>query len=682
MSKDLSRLISPRSIAILGGNWADTVMVQCRRFGFSGSLYRVHPKRAISGDSDCYSDIQSLPESPDAVFLGVNRDLTVSLIKDLKSVNAGGAIGFASGFNELHTAEGDEATRCLLEEAGDFPILGPNCYGLINFLDRAPLWPDEAVPKTLDSGVAFIAQSGTIANNVMFSDRAMPLAYLVTLGNQSLIDAADLIHVMLDDKRVTAIGLYLEGINDMLSFRDACLRAALEGIPITLFKGGRSHAARRMTYSHTGSIGGEDRYMDALFSRLGVARVETLNELIECLKLLHFTGGLEGNRIVVCGGSGGEMTMSADIAESIDVKFADISKDAGEKMSAILGDRVQVSNPLDFHTYLWHDPDSLHKVFLALMGSPADIYVLLNDHPKGDIIDIETFKSISRAFIDAAVIMGVKAISGCSVVESQSDYVRDYAALRGVAPMQGLESCFTAIACAAKIYLSRQKILPPSLRGGLIIEDIVSLNEYEAKELISGWGIPIPKSEMVTCDEAVVCCEKIGFPLVVKAVSDTLLHKSEEGGVALNLRSIEEVEEVVRNMSQLAETLLIEEMVEDTVVEMIIGMDYDPQFGAVLVVGAGGIFAELFDDSVILLPPSSRESVEEALSGLKIMRIIEGYRGRAVGDKQALIDVIMILLDRLEESAGEIAELDINPLIVREEGKGVIAVDSLIRKKV
>lgn len=305
-------------MAVYGGSYAEAVIAQCDAMGYRGEVWPVHPSRDAVRGRPCFRRAADLPGSPDAAFIGVNREASVQIVRELSARGAGGAVVFASGFGETGE-EGASLQAELVEAAGAMPILGPNCYGLINYLDGALLWPDAHGGGRVTRGVAVVLQSSNMAINVTMTRRALPLGYLVTLGNQAQIGLAAVMEALLKDKRVSAIGLHIEGIGDVSAFADAAAAAARGGVPVAALKVGRSSRSTGLTMSHTASLAGDDRVMDALFRRLSIARVSSLPALLETLKLLHLGGPLNGNRVVSLSCSGGEAALISDSAEGRDI---------------------------------------------------------------------------------------------------------------------------------------------------------------------------------------------------------------------------------------------------------------------------------------------------------------------------------------------------------------------------
>ena len=287
--RNLSRLFRPRSIAVIGGGaWCGQVVEQCRKMGFDGEVWRVHPK----GGKSVYSTLESLPGAPDAAFIGINRHATIEAVHVLSQMGAGGAVCFASGFSEAagEDAHGHDLQAGLLEAAGDMPILGPNCYGFINAIDGALLWPDQHGCTRVERGVAILTQSSNIAINLTMQARGLPIAYTVTCGNMAQTGQAEIAAGLLDDDRVTAIGLHVEGFSDLRAWEALAAKAYAKGIPLIALKVGRSAQAQAATVSHTASLAGGDAGAQALLDRLGIPRLDSLPAFLETLKLLHTHG--------------------------------------------------------------------------------------------------------------------------------------------------------------------------------------------------------------------------------------------------------------------------------------------------------------------------------------------------------------------------------------------------------
>ena len=305
----LNRLLRPRSIAVLGSGWAANVVEQCQKMGFDGPVWPVHPSRDQIGGVRAYPSLAALPGVPDATFIGVNRFATLDVVRDLAAMGAGGAICFASGWEEAGEA-GLQAD--LVAAAGGMPILGPNCYGLINYLDGALLWPDQHGGRRVERGVALLSQSSNIVINLTMQARALPVAYVACLGNAAQVGLADLAAALLADDRVTAIGMYIEGIDDAAGFAALAQAARAAGKGVVCVKSGKTEASRTAAASHTASLAGGAAPSAAFLCQSGVAEVDTLDALIETLKIFHTHGPQIGARLCSLSCSGGEAGLVAD----------------------------------------------------------------------------------------------------------------------------------------------------------------------------------------------------------------------------------------------------------------------------------------------------------------------------------------------------------------------------------
>src|SRR5450631_1175340 len=370
---DIHRLIAPRSIALIGaGAWTDAVAAGNTAIGYSGELWRVHPSRTSTAATTYYRSIADLPGIPDAAFVAVPNHEAPGVAAELAARGAGGFVCFSAGFSETGTESGHLLTQELAANAGNLPFFGPNCYGFVNFFDRAAMMPDQIVGSHVARGVALICQSGTIALTLMFNHRSLPIGCLFTVGNQSRLAVEDLIEMLCGDSRVSAFGLYLEGIKDPQRFARAAARAQAAGKPIAVIKSGRTAAAVRTAHSHTGALAGTDVVFEAFCRQAGIARCDTLSTLCETLKLFHLGGPLAGRKVLVMGASGGDMAMTADVSRDMDLDFAPLPQARAGALREVLTDRVTIANPFDIHTYLWFDPPALMRVFSEVMKGGYD----------------------------------------------------------------------------------------------------------------------------------------------------------------------------------------------------------------------------------------------------------------------------------------------------------------------
>ncbi|HWF98560.1 MAG TPA: acetate--CoA ligase family protein [Steroidobacteraceae bacterium] len=675
----LPRLLAPRHIALIGGQWADAAAAAAQAIGYSGEVWRVHPSRPSSAESRYFRSVDELPDAPDAAFIAAPNHEVPAIAAALARRGAGGFVCFAAGFSETGTSEGQRLTAALESAAGALPYFGPNCYGFVNLFDGAALWPDQVVGGRPTRGVALICQSGTIALNLLFNQRSLPIGYLITTGNQTRLAVEDLIGRLADDPRVSAFGLYIEGIKDAARFARAVEKARAAGKPIALIKAGRTEAAARTARSHTGALAGADGAFDAFCGQAGIARCDTLATLCETLKVLHTGGPLRGRRILVMGASGGDMAMTADAARHLALEFPPLPPAASALLGELLSARVTLANPFDFHTHVWFDRPRLHSLFTIVHGAGYDSVGMMVDCPPADRADPATYVAVIEEFLAAYPGAPACAAVISSLPESLSAGTRARCLAAGVTPLQGQREALEALDHAAAIGAAWARgatvelCLPQtSRRGGR------SLPEHEGKAALAAYGVPVPRSRLVAPDQAASAARTIGFPVVIKAAG-AFEHKSDIGGVMLDIRTVADAAAAAERLSRISGTLLVEEMVTDAVAEVLVGITVDPQLGALLVLGAGGVLTELLRDTVTLLPPFTSAAVQAALGRLGVGRLLAGYRGRPPGDLPALVRAVLACARFAEENVDRLLELDLNPVIVRPAGLGVVAVDALLR---
>ncbi len=672
------RLLNPRSIAVFGGAQAQEVMRQSDRMGYKGEIWPVHPKKTEILGRTVYRSVEDLPGSPDAAYVGVNRHLTIDIVRDLAARETGGAICYATGFTEVGE-EGCELEERLLEASGDMPLIGPNCYGLLNYLDGAMLWPDQQGGRRVDEGVAIITMSSNVGFNLTMQRRGLPVAYLVSLGNKLKFDLHDAIHTFARQDRVTALGLYVETMSDPKAFQEAVNVARELAKPIVAIKTGRSEVAQKMVVSHTASLAGSDVLVSALFERLGVARVDSLEALMEALKVLHVLGPLNGGRIGAMSTSGGDLTLVAD-AMGPRLTMPPLSEKVTKRLRATVHERIVAANPFDFQMFDWDDEDRMAENFTAFLSEDFDVSLCLLDYPREDLCDQSTWGGAERGFVRAAQQTGTKAAVLATFSDTMSESVAVRLMKEGIAMLAGIDAGLAGIQAAVDVGAAwRRPLSPPLLKGFDQRQDrpVKVLDEADAKGLLARYGVPVPSARVVrSAGEAAAAAGELGYPVVVKALG--VAHKTEVGGVRLDLGSADEVSAAVMEMSGLCESYLVEEMIVGVVAELIVGVARDEQFGPYLLVGGGGILVEMMKDSASLLMPTNREQVWHALGQLKCAPLLSGFRGAPPADLNAAADVILAVAAMVENDPSSIIELDINPLILLAEGQGVVAADALI----
>ena len=712
-SRDLSRLLRPRSIAVIGGGgFAPNVVRECLKMGFSGEVWPVHPTKDKVAGVKAFSSVADLPAAPDAAFIGVNRFATVDLVRELAAGGAGGAVCFAAGFLEAgeDDADGARLQRELVEVAGDMAVIGPNCYGLINYVDGALLWPDQHGGQRLakgSRGVAIITQSSNIAINMTMQKRGLPMAYIMTAGNQAQTGLSEMALGLIEDERVSALGLHIEGFDSVAGFERLASRARELGKPIVAMKVGRSEQARTATISHTASLAGSDAASDAFLKRLGVARVDTIPSFLETLKLLHVSGPLAGPRLSSMSCSGGEASVMADAAEGRRVHFPTLEDAHRATVKATLGPLVAIANPLDYHTFIWNDRPAMTAAFSAVVSGGFDLNLLVLDFPRGDRCSDTDWWPTVDAFSDALKTHGAKGAIVASMAENLPEEYCAGLIERGIVPLHGIAEALNA--AEAAVFIGEAWLVPSStpigrrgspakpgrsggeapehyphsaslrsaplpLAGG---EEGRTLDEALAKSMLAEFGLPVPAGRRAAIpDEAIEAATTLGFPVVLKALG--VSHKSELGAVRLNLRDADAVQAAAQDLAPFGTGLYVERMVAGGVAELIVGVTRDPLFGSVMTIGTGGVLVELLKDSGTLLLPSSRSDIDAALRSLRLFPLLDGYRGKPKADIGAAVDAIAKIADFALANADRLEELDINPLIVCEVGHGAWVADALL----
>jgi len=538
----MRRLLSPKTAAFIGGNGAAAAIRQTRDVGFDGTIWAVNPNRETLADVPCHASLADLPEAPDSAFIAAPPAASIEIVRELSAMGAGGAVCYASGFAELG-GDGRRLQDELREAAGSMPVVGPNCHGFVNYLDGVALWPDEHGGERVKQGIALITQSGNFGINLSMQRRGLDFAYVITVGNRTCISLDEYIEYLLTDERVKAIGLHVEGIDRVHEFSQAAIKALEAGVPIVAIKTGRSAKGARLNMSHTASLAGEDRLYDALFERVGVARANTVPQLLETLKFVSTVGALPGNTVGSMSCSGGEASLVADAADALGLEMPALSKVSHERLFQVLGPMVPLSNPLDYHTFIWAQEERLVETFSAMMEAGFDLTCLVIDFPREDRCLSRDWEITTRAFARAAKESGARGALVASLAESLPERVAAEMTGEGVASFGGFEEALLAAEAAADIgeAWSRPE---PQLAGipPLMDGTARSLSEWSAKRLLARQGLPLPEGGLAaSAAEAVAMAEELGYPLVVKAVAEDLSHKSELGAVRLNLADADQL---------------------------------------------------------------------------------------------------------------------------------------------
>lgn len=675
----LARLLEPKSVAVIGGRPAELAIEQCRRLEFEGELWAVHPTRSELAGVVCVPTVNDLPGAPDAAFVAVNRHATVEVVGLLAAKGAGAAVCHASGFSEAGP-DGVELQRSLELAAKGMPVVGPNCYGTVSATTGAALWPDQQGLRRVERGVALVTQSGNIGLDLTLQTRPMPIAHVLTLGNQALVGIEEFVEALVNDSAVTAVGLHLEALHDVPRFVAACHKASAVGKPVVVLKTGASELGAQIAASHTSSIVGSDAAYEALFKRLGVRRVRSIPELLDVLHVLDRLGGLTGRQIVSLSCSGGEASIVADLCDPLDLEFSDFRPQRAGRIRAALGDSekaklVSVSNPFDYHTFIWGDQERLSATFtaaLSLDDDQPDAALLVLDFPRGDLDDKSWWLTL-EAFADAVATTGTPGVVAASMAENMPAAVESAAVKRGLVPVRGISEALGSLEAAQ--WWGRRKLGTSPWPAEAVSGPVGILSEDRSKEFLAKHGVPLPEWSVVSAADAPVAASAIGFPVVVKAIG--LAHKTDVGGIFQNLTDRLEVGSAVNQMvcDLGVSRVLVEEQIEDTVAELLVNVRREDPVGWLLTVGTGGTLVEVSRDTASLLLPATDIEILDALQSLVFWPLLAGHRGRLVADVEAVVAAVQQIALAATTVDG-LVELEVNPLLAGAQG--VTVVDALV----
>lgn len=688
----ISRLFAPRSVAVIGAS-ADPEKTAGRpvsylmRHGYAGAIYPVNPRVDAIGGIRCYRDIDSLPEVPDVGLVLLGAERAHHAVRNLAARGTAAAIVLASGYTETG-AEGARRQAELVEAAGGMRLLGPNTIGLVNVTDSIPLSASGALEmeRFPAGGVGVVSQSGGILGALLSraAARGVGLSKLVSTSNEADLDLADFIDYLADDPATQVIALYVETVRHPEKFRAAALKAAAAGKPVVAFKIGRSEAGARAAVSHTGAMAGADRMYDALFRQLGVIRAQSFSDLIDIPAALATGRVLTGRRIAVLTSTGGAGTL---VSDSLGVSGFETPPPDGataERLRALQkGDHAALDrNPIDV-TLAGLQPDLLRGAIRALLASPSYDAVTV----------IVGSSGLAMPQLMADAINDCLPESDKPVLAYVSPHAPEVAAVlnrRGVPAFSAPESC--AVAFEAML-AARQRgpedagaapASPPVDTSGL---PEGSLDEAAAKQLFARFGVPgVREREVADAAHAEAAARELGDRVVLKILSSAITHKSDVGGVAVGVAPeeagarLEAMREAVRHHTgEAPERFLVQEMVSGGV-ELILGMHRDA-LGTAILLGMGGITAELFQDTTMrLLPPRGGFTRGEALDMIHDLRtwpLLDGYRGRPKADVAALADAIVAFSAMTAAMGARLAEAEINPIFVLPAGQGVRAADGV-----
>ena len=689
--ENLKRLLKPRHIAFVGGKAVEDCINATRKSGFTGHIWAVHPQYTELAGVACVPSLADLPEPPDATLIAVSRERTVDVVAELNAMGAGGAVSIVGEFAETGEDGAALQTR-LVTAAGDLALVGPNCLGVMNMFDGIAVWGGDNVfsPVTSD-GVALISQSGYVAYSVTNVEEALPLGYAISIGNQAVLNIADYMGAMLDDPRVRAIGLYLEGIVDIAAFSAAALRAVEQGVPLVALKAGGTPESAELAESHSGTLAVDNEIWSALFRRFAIVEAGSPKALIEALKLLGSPKPPKGNRVVAAANSGGYAAMIGEKGRNVGLDFPAPTKAQRNALRQTVPELVSLMNPLDWNLpwAAMSTPDTSDNGMGLLMDDRCDLLVYFVDWPRElDVADV--WWPTLEGLIQLNNRMDCPVVIASVLPDGLPPDLRIRLANAGVVTLQGLDDTLCAIRAVAQYSILRAQVLadvenrllstPAVLTGSL-----VTLNEEMGKALIAEHDIPVPAHATGTFEEVIAAADLLGFPLAVKLLNEDLLHKNRAGAVHLNIndasglkQAISAIQTSVSRYDARLDTshFLIENMVEAPRAEFIAGVSHKPGIGHVLVIGRGGTDVEELRDFATLLLPVSAVQIEDAIRRLSLVRKL----GLDQQDIASLVQVVSQVAQFSDQYRDRLVELDVNPIILDTFGN-CTAVDAMMRMR-
>ncbi len=691
----LGKLLRPRSVVIVGAS-ADTAKLTGRpllyleKYGFAGTIYPVNPRYETIGNHRCYPEVAALPQAPDVAIVLIGGSKVIDAVRQLAAIGTGAAIVLASGFGESGP-EGRTRQEELKRAAGAMRLLGPNTIGVVNISERIVLSASNALvtDDIIAGNIALVSQSGGILGSLLSRAQAAGIGFskLIATGNECDLEVADFVDHLVADPATKVIALYLEGLRRPKAFQAAVMRAHAAGKPVVAFKVGRSESGAQSAVSHTGALAGSDAAYDALFRQFGVIRAERYSDLLDIPLALSSSRALKGRRIAIITSTGGSASLLADAAGVAGFETPPPDESTAAKLKALAIEGATLDrNPIDV-TLAGVKSDTFRTILDAVVTSPTydAVAVVLGSSA------LREPETVGAPLRDCAA-MSEKPVVGF-VSPDAPELVRALN-LAGVPIFAAPESCAAALAALYRVGELTTSDYPSNAAVNAVAavgDDVHSmlrpgaLNEADSKRLFARFGIPITREIVAkTPDEALPAAKTFAGNVVVKVLSRDVLHKSDAGGVAVNVVP----ENAAHACAQLAERFfaatrvrpegfLVQELVTSGV-EVILGFRHDAQLGPVILLGMGGITAELFRDTSLRLVPISRADALAMVDELKTSPLLKGFRGRPIADVDALVEAMLAFSNMIVAIGSKLQEAEINPLFVLPRGQGVVAADGLV----
>ncbi|MFL2823203.1 MAG: acetate--CoA ligase family protein [Paracoccaceae bacterium] len=691
LRENLSTLLKPKNFVCIGGSQATGCIQASRRAGFKGKIWVVNPSlRPIDG-AEAVASVSDLPISPDAALIAVSAERTPEVVKQLSDVGTKGAVSIASGFAEVDE-HGKKLQNEIKKLAGEMAFLGPNGMGMINFFDGIAIWgSDNHMNKVKGHGAAFISQSGAFVYNSSNVETGFPLGYAISTGNQAVIDISDCIDVVMHDKRVRAIGIYIEGIDDANSLGAACWKALKKGIPIVALRGGSDLRSEEAITSHTGSIVVDNSLWEAFKNRYGIAEVKTPKSLIETLKFMSISGVPKGKRLGAVTYSGGLNNLIASQVSKSNIELPRVPATNKAKLKSIMPSTVTVANPLDmnfpFSSKLGISMENgmaiAEAIYIFAKGM-ADMVVFFIDIPRKGNLNINEVWIPSIKYLNLLVKkLNVPIAVGSTFPEGIEPEIKQMLIEKGVAPLLGLDDVLTALNTSIGWQLRSESLSKkncPRLleHKGKNMTQCVLKSESESKDILKEYGVNFPRYREAHSSDLIRVASELEYPIALKICSKKIIHKDSMGGVKLNLSNEMEVLEaskvIAKNYfqkfgSSFSGKYLLEKMIDYRSQEYIIGAKKDAKMGISIIVGKGGIDVEEAPDIKILLCPLISEELKSVLENYNIREGTSAHKSLKI--------LIQAVEKYVTKNIRNFKTLDLNPVVI-DKSNNAIALDALI----
>lgn len=701
ISGNIAALMTPRNVVLVGAsdhNWSPRIWDNLIRFGFAGRVFPVNPNRTEIWGTRCYPSLADLPEAPDHLALFVPHEQTLTMLEAGGRGGARSATIYAAGFGERGDATGSDRVRRLEQCLGTSGIaaVGPNCMGLAVGRSKFCTFPDEQIELLAPGPVAALTQSGTLAQTLGrgIVDAGLTLAYLVSCGNQTGLTFADYIDYLAADPDLRVITCYIESVVDSRKFLAAADKARRNGKSLVVVKAGGSDAARKATLAHTGSLAGNTDVFDAFARDVGIVRVDSLEDAVEATTYLARMQRPRGSNVCVMTNSGALKSLVTEAAGHYNIQLAALAPETAARLRDVLAD-ADASNPFDTKRTL--RTEEYMGCVQALHDDPnVDLLLLSEELPREAGIDRKVRNLFTLdAWIGAQASKPVAIFSPLTL--HGTPYMRDLGAqlvhipqlkdlgktLRTIAKI--IQPQPTPVDATYEISDERRDLIAYWRARARMLHGPTALNEIESKTFLAAYGICLPPEECVeTMQDAVAAAMRIGFPIVLKAISAGVPHKSDAGLVILDLRNANAVQAAAEHIRERCTTLAVplegilvaKQMSGGT--EMVLGIHRDPEMGAAIMVGMGGIWLELFKDVAFAPPGLNEERARQTIATTRASALLAGYRGAPARDIPALARA-MVALGRLACELGDVIEaIDVNPLLVLTRNEGAVALDALV----